>query len=92
MENYNVGSDNPRAKLTEKYVTEIRILFAQGQPVKELAQQYEVSTSCIWNVVKIRSWKHVEQKIKENVGRENRPTFFYERGLQNGGLSFIIQI
>ena len=56
---YNVGSDNPRAKLTEKSVNEIRILFADGKSTAELAKLYGVSKSNIWYVVRIRTWKHV---------------------------------
>ena len=57
---YNVGSDNPRAKLTEKQVSEIRILFEDGQAIAELAKLYGVTKSNIWYVVRVRTWKHVK--------------------------------
>lgn len=56
---WNVGSNNGRAKLDEKLVQEIRILFANGKPTAELAKLYGVTRSNIWYVVRIRTWKHV---------------------------------
>lgn len=55
----NVGSDNGMAKLDEKSVQEIRILFADGKRVSDLARMYGVTKSNIWYVVRIRTWKHV---------------------------------
>lgn len=57
---WNVGSDNPRAKLTEIKVNEIRIQFADGKPIRELAKEYGVTKSNIWYVVRVRTWKHVK--------------------------------
>lgn len=56
---WNVGSNNPKAKLTEEKVIQIRFMFASGYRVPELAEQYGVTKGCIWNAVRIRSWKHV---------------------------------
>lgn len=58
---YNAGSDNPRAKLTEIKVNEIRMLFADGKPIPELAKEYGVTKSNIWYVVRVRTWKHVKR-------------------------------
>ena len=55
----NVGSDNPRAKLNERKVSEIRFLFADGTSTAELAKRYGVTKSNIWYVVRVRTWKHV---------------------------------
>ena len=55
----NVGSDNGRAKLNEKSVQEIRILFSSGKCTTDLAKMYGVHRSTIWYVVQIRTWKHV---------------------------------
>lgn len=57
---WNVGSDNPRAKLTEKQVSEIRIQFEDGRAIVELAKLYGVTKSNIWYVVRVRTWKHVK--------------------------------
>lgn len=57
---WNVGSDNPRAKLDETKVNEIRILFAEGTDIAELAKLYGVTRSNIWYVVRVRTWKHVK--------------------------------
>lgn len=59
-QSWNVGSDNPRAKLTEKQVSEIRIQFEDGQAIAELAKLYGVTKSNIWYVVRVRTWKHVK--------------------------------
>lgn len=56
----NVGSDNGMAKLNEKSVQEIRFLFAEGKPPKEIAKLYGVTRSNIWYVVRVRTWKHVK--------------------------------
>lgn len=58
---WNVGSDNPRAKLNETKVNEIRILFADGKAISELAKLYGVTKSNIWYVVRVRTWKHVNR-------------------------------
>lgn len=56
---WNVGSANPKAKLNETKVVQIRFMFASGESVGKLAEQYGVTKGCIWNAVRIRSWKHV---------------------------------
>lgn len=55
----NVGSDNPRAKLNEKKVNEIRFLFADGTSIADLSKRYGVTKSNIWYVVRVRTWKHI---------------------------------
>ena len=55
----NVGSNNPRAKLSEKSVHEIRFLFASGKKAPELATLYGVTRSNIWYIVRVRTWKHI---------------------------------
>ena len=55
----NVGSDNPMAKLNERKVSVIRLLFACGTPTAELAKMFGVTKSNIWYVVSVRTWKHV---------------------------------
>ena len=57
---WNVGSDNPRAKLTEFKVNQIRVDFADGKSIAELAKEYGVTKSNIWYVVRVRTWKHVK--------------------------------
>ena len=59
-QSWNVGSDNPKAKLNEVKVNEIRILFSEGTEIRKLAEMYGVTKSNIWYIVHIRTWKHVK--------------------------------
>ena len=52
-----VGSSNPKAKLDNEKVSEIRRLFNNGKEVKHIAKLYDVAISTIYRVVKGESWK-----------------------------------
>ena len=58
---YNAGSDNPRAKLCDEDVNEIRNRFEEGKSIRELANDFGVTRSNIWHVVRVRTWKHVKR-------------------------------
>lgn len=51
------GSDNCKAKLTEK---DIPIIRAMDKPTREIAEQYGVSISAITHIKNGRTWKHVD--------------------------------
>lgn len=53
------GSSNPRARLTEQDVAEIRRLSGQGMLTLEIAEQFDVSTVTVNKVVGRRTWRHV---------------------------------
>jgi len=53
------GEALPHSKLNEVAVKDIRQRANKGVSVKELARQYNVSTSTIRDVVRRKSWKHV---------------------------------
>jgi hypothetical protein len=50
------GEKNGQAKLTELQVLEIRNSILSK---KELAALYNVSYNTIWDIIKIRKWKHI---------------------------------
>jgi hypothetical protein len=55
----NIGVRNPRAKLDEASVQEIRRRLDRGQCRKELANQYGVSKPLIDAIACRRVWMHV---------------------------------
>jgi hypothetical protein len=53
------GSCNPSAKLSEKHVVSIRSDCATGESQSAVARRHRVTSSCIWNVVNRKTWRHV---------------------------------
>ena len=53
------GEHRHCAKLTEKAVKEIRVLYSNGVKCKELSSTYKVGDGAIMKVVKRKTWKHV---------------------------------
>lgn len=53
------GSMNPRAKLTEEKVKEIRRLRQSGMGLSELSERFNANYYTINNIVNRWSWKHV---------------------------------
>ena len=54
----NHGSNNPRSKLTESIVIEIRSLYDNGiNTIQEIATKYGRGWSTIFNVVNRKTWK-----------------------------------
>jgi hypothetical protein len=58
------GSKSGNAKLNEYKVVEIREKHSSGIRVKDLADEYNVSTSTISDVVKHETWKHVKAQYR----------------------------
>jgi len=53
------GAGNPKAKLTEEKVLEIRAKKLGGAVPRELAIEYQVSEACIRKVVQRKSWRYL---------------------------------
>lgn len=53
------GENNPKHKLTETQVREIRRLYSEGTTQKELANRFKVGWSTIHNIVHNLTWKHL---------------------------------
>lgn len=53
------GENGPTAKLTNKDVLKIRSLYAKGKTQSEIARHYEVHQSCIWGIVRGKTWTHI---------------------------------
>jgi DNA-binding NarL/FixJ family response regulator len=47
---------HPTRKLTAPQARAIRLAFAEGKSIKELAAEYGVSESTVWNVVNYETW------------------------------------
>ncbi len=56
----NCGSNNPKSKLTEYDVVEIRCLYNNNvMTIQGIATKYGTSWTTISNVVKHNTWKHI---------------------------------
>jgi hypothetical protein len=53
------GVNNPKAKLSEDDVKEIRRLHASGKLTKHIAEDYGVAITTIAAIVTRRAWKHI---------------------------------
>lgn len=65
------GESHPLAKLNEQSVRDIRELAAEGVTMTLLACWYQVDHSTIRNVVKKRTWQHVEDSPSATTSSEN---------------------
>lgn len=54
------GMANGRAKLTEKDVSQIRLMLHQGMPQRRIATRFGVSQTLISNIAAGKTWGHVE--------------------------------
>lgn len=57
--NISKGENNPKCKLKEEQVLEIREMFTQGVSQRELADKFGVGWSTIHNIVNGLTWKHL---------------------------------
>ena len=53
------GSKNPRAKLNEGHVKEIKRLIDGGCSLSIIAKDFNVTSACIYSIKKGSHWKHV---------------------------------
>lgn len=58
--NREYGNNHPQAKLTEEKVRVIRGKIEGGEPLHQIALEYGVDTSLIWQIKARRIWKHIE--------------------------------
>jgi DNA invertase Pin-like site-specific DNA recombinase len=57
---FGVGIRTPRARLTEDEVREIRRSYANGGvSMRELGEEYGVTRTNIWRIVRRVSWRHL---------------------------------
>ena len=54
------GENHPYAKITERIVREMRLLYANGMKRSEIAKKYNVHWVCADSVVSRRQWKHIK--------------------------------
>lgn len=63
------GERNPRAKLTEDIVRQMRADHAAGMGCVDLGKKYGVSPQVAWQAATRRTWKHVlEPSLQEQAG------------------------
>ena len=55
----HAGEKNPRAKLTEAKVVDIKQALSEGETVASLSRRYGVCKHAIINIKNGRSWKHI---------------------------------
>lgn len=53
--------DNKLTKATREQVIEMREMYDTGDYVlRELSEKFDMSISVIWNIVKRKTWKHID--------------------------------
>lgn len=81
-----VGSNNPKAKLTEEDVINIRLAYANHKKQKEVYEDYKsiISFSYFQNLWQGRSWSHI---MPEVFTEENKQYYIYQNSLGSNGAS-----
>lgn len=70
------GELNPMSKLTESQVLEIIQLLKEGELTnKQIAQKFNVSSSCINNINTRHRWKHLTTDFVKNIRKEAKGEF-----------------
>lgn len=85
-DNSNIGSNNPKAKLTEEDVIKIRIAYSQHKKQKEVYEDYKdkISFGYFQNVWQGRSWIHI---MPEVFTQENKEYYIYQNSNGSKGAS-----
>ncbi len=75
-----VGEHNPRAKLTEKDIVDIRTAYNNHQKQKEVYEKYKdiISFGYFQNIWQGRSWGHI---MPEVYTKENKEYYIYQNSL-----------
>ncbi len=60
-----LGEGNGQAKLTEEKVRDIRRRVAAGESRASVAREHGISKSALADVVRLRSWRHVQDEHHE---------------------------
>ena len=55
-----IGTNNPKAKLTEVQVKEIRRLKKEGMTYSQLSKRFGILGGSIWLILVGRNWKHIQ--------------------------------
>lgn len=55
----SVGMDNPKSKLTDRKVKNIKMKLSQGITITKLAKQYKVAECTIGFIKSNQTWKHI---------------------------------
>lgn len=53
------GERNSQAKLRNPDLPKIRRLLSRGYTIWEIAKLYHVSHTCIWMIVKNKTWRYI---------------------------------
>ena len=81
-----VGSNNPKAKLTEEDVINIRLAYANHKRQKEVYEDYKsiISFGYFQNLWQGKSWSHI---MPEVFTEENKQYYIYQNSLGSNGAS-----
>jgi YesN/AraC family two-component response regulator len=55
----NIGENNPNSKLSEKDIKEIRGMYKNKIPQKQIAKQFGICHDYVSTIVRNESWRHV---------------------------------
>lgn len=59
MSSQRFGENNPKSKLTEEDVRNIRYQNLNGMSTSDILKMYPVKKACIWKILKNRTWKNI---------------------------------
>jgi len=57
------GSTHPNAILTEKQVIRIKKMITAGVVMTDIAEAYEVTPGCIYDIKREKSWRHISWEV-----------------------------
>jgi len=63
--NNHKGEHNPFAKLTDEEVRQIKKLLSQNEPVKKIANLYNVKPIAIYHIKEGHNWSHIKSTIAD---------------------------
>lgn len=64
------GSKNPRARVSEGMVIEMRRLYKSGTRIKELCNMFNLSFSATSHIVNRYTWKHIPERDENSAARQ----------------------
>jgi hypothetical protein len=67
LRNNSIGENAPQSIFTSKQIRGIRLRIIEGEKVKTIANEFQVSTSIIKNIQKFYAWKHQDWDLIDNM-------------------------
>lgn len=75
------GEKNPNALISDSVAKKITIKLLSGFPVKTIAEQFQVSTDVVYNIMYNRSYTHIMPDVREEL--KNRTTILQDDKIES---------